>query len=88
MAKRERPGVVTGFRRNRHRQDTYQTIVKVEGLEDPKKLVGARVVWRRDDGLQIRGKVVASHGRGASVRVRWTRGFPPQAIGSHVTILG
>ena len=88
MAKSERPGIVTAFRRNRHRQDTYQTIVHVEGLQDPKKLVGARVVWRRDDGLQIRGKVVASHGRGPAVRVRWTRGFPPQAIGSRVIILG
>ena len=88
MAKRKRPGIVTGFRGNRHRQDTYQTIVRIDGVDDPKKLVGARVVWRRKDGLQIRGKVVASHGRGPAVRVRWSRGFPPQAIGSHVTILG
>ncbi len=88
MAKVERPGVVMAFRQNRHLQDTYQTIVRVDGVQDPKKLVGARVVYRREDGLQIRGRVVASHGRGPAVRVRWTRGFPPQAIGSRVTILG
>ena len=85
-SKGERTGLVTSFRQNRHRQDTYQTIVRVQGVEDPKKLIGARAVWRRDDGVQIRGVVVASHGRGASVRIRWSRGFPPQAIGSQVTI--
>lgn len=88
MAKKERPGTVTAFRQNRHRQDTHQTIVRVEGVEDPKKLIGSRAVWRREDGLQIRGVVVASHGRGPSVRVRWSRGFPPQAIGSKITIRG
>ena len=87
MPKPERTAMVVSFRQNRHRQDPYQTIVRVDGLEDAKSLVGARVVWRRDDGLQIRGKVVASHGRTGALRVRWTRGFPPQAIGSKVTIL-
>jgi len=31
--------------------------------------------------------VVASHGSKGAVRVRWKRGFPPQALGSQVKIL-
>ena len=87
VAKAELSGTVTAFRRNKHRQDSYQTIVHVASREDAGNLMGARVVWLRKDGLQIRGRVVASHGSKGAVRVRRSRGFPPQALGSHVKML-
>ena len=31
--------------------------------------------------------IVALHGSKGALRVRWDRGFPPQALGSQVTIL-
>lgn len=37
------------------------------------KAVGARVAWLREDGLQIHGWVVPSHGSKGAVRVRWRR---------------
>jgi len=79
-------GVVTSFRRSRHRQHPYETIVDLSDAGDPEALIGARVEWTRADGLRIVGRVVDRHGRGRAVRVRWTKGFPPQGLGTTVSI--
>lgn len=86
MAKTEFSGTVTSFRQSKFKQDSYQTIVQMASIEVAGKVIGARVVWLRKDGLQIQGRVVASHGSKGAVRVRWNRGFPPQALGSLVKI--
>ena len=86
MAKTEMPGTVTAFRQSKFKQDSYQTIVQLANPDDAGKALGARVVWSRKDGVRIVGRVVASHGSKGAVRVRWKRGFPPQALGSQVTI--
>ncbi|OGS64847.1 MAG: hypothetical protein A3K59_08095 [Euryarchaeota archaeon RBG_19FT_COMBO_69_17] len=87
MAKAELSGTVISFRQSKHRQDSRQTIVHLARREPTEGLLGARVVWRRKDGLRILGRVVAGHGTKGALRVRWSRGFPPQALGSPVTIL-
>jgi large subunit ribosomal protein L35Ae len=87
MAKNELSGTVVAFRHSKFKQDSYQTIVQIAGVDDAGKIVGARVVWSREGGLQIHGRVVATHGSKGAVRVRWNRGFPPQALGSQVKIL-
>ena len=80
-------GIVTAFRQSKFKQDSYQTIVQLARPDDAGKAVGARVVWSRKDGVRILGRVVATHGSTGAVRVRWKRGFPPQALGSQVRIL-
>lgn len=87
MAKAEVSGTVIAFRQSKFKQDTYQTIVDVAGKDSSEKLLGARVVWSRADGLKILGRVVARHGRRGAVRVQWDRGFPPQALGTKVKIV-
>jgi large subunit ribosomal protein L35Ae len=87
MAKNELSGTVTAFRQSKFKQDSYQTIVQLASADDVGKLLGARVVWLRKDGLRLYGRVVASHGSKGAVRVRWNRGFPSQALGSQVQIL-
>ncbi len=86
MAKTELSGKVTAFRQSKFKQDSYQTIVQLASADVARKAIGASVVWRREDGLQIQGRVVASHGSKGAVRVRWNRGFPPQGLGSEVKI--
>jgi ribosomal protein L35AE/L33A len=44
-------------------------------------------VWARKDGLKILGRVAALHGSKGALRVRWDRGFPPQALGTQVQII-
>jgi ribosomal protein L35AE/L33A len=86
MAKSELTGTVLSFRQSKFKEDSYQTIVRIAGQTDVSALVGARVVWARTDGFQIKGRIVAHHGSSGAVRVRWNRGFPPQALGSPVRI--
>jgi len=86
MAAKEQKGTVIAFRRGKQVVHPYITVVQLGGDADRAALVGAAVVWRREDGLQIRGRVLAPHGNGRAVTVRWKKGFPPQEIGSQVTI--
>ncbi len=87
MAKSQVSGTVTAFRQSKFKQDNYNTIVDLADPTQAEKLLGARVEWTRQDGLKILGQVVARHGSSGAVRVRWRRGFPPQALGTRVTIL-
>ncbi len=87
MARSELSGTVTAFRQSKFKQDSYQTIVQMASIDDAGRVLGARVVWLRKDGVRILGRVVARHGSKGAVRVRWNRGFPPQALGSQVKIL-
>jgi large subunit ribosomal protein L35Ae len=87
MAKAQASGTVVAFRQSKFKQDSYQTIVDLADPSQVEKLLGARVVWRREDGLQILGRVVARHGSKGAVRVRWDRGFPSQALGTQVKIV-
>ena len=87
MAKTELTGKVTAFRQSKFKQDSYQTIVQMASVDVAAKAIGARAVWLREDGVRILGRVVARHGSNGAVRVRWNRGFPPQALGSQVKIL-
>jgi ribosomal protein L35AE/L33A len=87
VAKQELSGKVTAFRQSKFKQNSYETIVQMARKEDAAKVLGARVVWLREDGVRIRGLVVARHGSNGAVRVRWSRGFPPQGLASQVKIL-
>jgi ribosomal protein L35AE/L33A len=53
MAKADVTGTVTAFRQSKFKQDSYQTVVALAKPEDAGKLLGARVVWSREDGLRI-----------------------------------
>ncbi len=87
MAKNAIRGLVISFRRAKQVQHTHETIVEIEEGADPATLVGAKALWTREGGLRIVGRVVARHGHGRAVRVRWRKGFPPQGIGTPAEIM-
>ncbi len=87
MAKTDVTGTVTAFLHSKFKQDSYRTVVELAKPEDAAKLIGARVVWAREDGLKILGRVDGLHGRKGALRVRWDRGLPPQALGTSVKIV-
>jgi ribosomal protein L35AE/L33A len=87
MAKNTFRGIVTSFRRSKRAQHTNETIVEVGEGADPATLVGAKALWTGEGGLRIVGRVVARHGNGRAVRVRWRKGFPPQGIGTPAEIV-
>ena len=87
MAKNAIRGLVTSFRRAKRVQHTNETIVEIGEGTDPATLVGAKALWTREGGFRIVGRVIARHGRGGAVRVRWRKGFPPEGIGTSVEIV-
>ena len=86
MANTSIRGIITSFRRAKQVQYTHYTIVEIGEDTDPATLVGAKAQWTREGGFRMLGRVVSRHGRGA-VRVRWSKGFPPQGIGTPVEIV-
>jgi large subunit ribosomal protein L35Ae len=64
-----------------------QCLIKVLGVDpsDAKRIIGAKVGWPVDDP-KIYGKIIGVHGRTGTLRVRFNRGVPGQALGSRVRI--
>jgi len=87
MAKNAIRGLVISFRRAIRVQHTNETIVEIGEGAEPATLVGAKALWTGKGGLRIVGRVVARHGQGRAVRVRWRKGFPAQGIGTPVEIV-
>ena len=78
-------GTIVNYRRGRHTQKTDEVIVYVDGVNEPKAVLGKKVIlhWKNGD---INGKVVDVHGK-RGVRVRFKKGIPGQAIGKRVIIV-
>ena len=67
-----------------------QMIVQVDGYDSRAKaaqLIGKRVLWASPAKREIYGKIIAVHGNSGTVRARFNRGMPGQAIGAKVAIM-
>ncbi len=87
MAKSAIRGITTSYRGAKRVRHTHYTIVAIGEGTDPATLVGAKVLWTLEGFPRMLGQVVASHGRGGAVRVRWKKGFPGQGLGTPVEIV-
>lgn len=82
-------GIVTSFRRGRHRYKPRQFIIKADGVEkkaDAEKLIGKPVVWKSPAGKEIKGKLTALHGNKGLLRALFEKGLPGQAVADKVEI--
>lgn len=83
-------GTIVNYRVGPKTQRPKECLVKfpnVDSAEEASRLIGRKVVWQRDD-KKIIGKIVATHGNKGLVRVRFRKGVPGQALGTHVRISG
>ena len=80
-------GSILNYRIGRKTQDPRQCLIKVMGVEpsDARRMIGSKVGWPVNDP-KIYGKIVGVHGRIGTLRVRFNRGVPGQALGSRVRI--
>jgi len=76
-------GLILNYRIGRKTQDPRQCLIKVMGVEpsDANRMIGSKVGWPVDDP-KIYGKIVGVHGRTGTLRVRFNRGVPGQALGA------
>ena len=84
-------GIISSFRRSKHRTSENQMIVKINGVEDKEsaeKLVGRALVWKTPGQKEkmITGKISAVHGSKGFVRAIFEKGMPGQALRGDVEI--
>jgi len=81
--------LIAGFAGARRHQDANAAILTIKGVETREavtKLLGHTVVWRRADGLEIKGKVHAVHGNSGAMIARFRRQLPPADFPLHVKV--
>lgn len=82
-------GIIKNYKVGVRTQTTNQVIIDIEGSdkEKSKKLVGKTVIWKTQSGKDMIGKIADVHGCKGSVRARFEKGLPGQAIGTEVSIM-
>ena len=84
-------GIITSYRRGRHRVHPTQVLCKFSGFDDAAsaaKLIGHEMEWISEHGTSIKGKITRTHGDNGVVRVQLLgKGLPGQAIGTGITIV-
>jgi len=80
-------GLILNYRLGGKTQYPKQCLIKVMGAElsYAKRMIGLKVGWPVDDP-KICGKIIGVHGRTGTLRVRFNRGVPGQALGTRVRI--
>lgn len=80
-------GVVLNYRLGRKSQRPKQYLIKVLGVEvlESKKLFGWKVGWPLDDP-KIFGRITGHHGRRGTLKAKFEKGLPGQALGSRVLL--
>ncbi len=84
-----RKGVVTSYRRGKHKQHTNQVLLKFKEIDSKSAasaLIGRGVQWISPKGKEILGKVVGVHGNNGVVRAKFRKNLPGQAIGTGVQL--
>ncbi len=83
-------GVIVSCRRGPKTQKPKEYILRFPGIESvggATRLIGRKVAWPVGKH-EVRGKIVALHGKNGLVRTRFKKGVPGQALGSLVEIIG
>jgi large subunit ribosomal protein L35Ae len=71
-------------------QKPHEYILRFPGIEsvgEAGRLLGRKIAWPVGK-REVRGKIVAVHGKNGFVRARFRKGVPGQALGSLVEIIG
>ena len=84
-----RKGVVTSYRRGKHKQHTNQVILifnEIKTRSEAATLIGKKVKWISPESREYLGKVLGVHGNSGAVRAKFRTNLPGQAIGTPVII--
>lgn len=84
----EREGLILNYRLGRKTQHPRECLIRVLNADpsEAKQLIGWRVSWPAENP-KVHGKIVGVHGRKGTLRVRFKKGVPGQALNSRVRIM-
>ena len=83
-------GRIANYRIGIKTQTTRECLIQFTNTATAAKagqLIGRKVVWKGSTKTII-GKIVGFHGKNGTVRVRFSRGVPGQALGTTVELVG
>jgi len=83
-------GIIVSHRVGPKTQKPKECIIQftqVKSFSEASRLIGRKVAWKSGEN-RIIGKIVALHGKKGSVRARFRRGVPSQALGTTVELVG
>ena len=80
-------GIVMNYRIGLHKQKINQCLIKVKNVESniARQLVGYKVYWPHENP-KISGKIIGLHGRTGTLRAKFRKGLPGQALGNLVLL--
>lgn len=84
---KEYVGVVLNYRVGRKTQKARECLIRVWGVDgsEARQMIGWKVAWPQEQP-KIFGRIAGLHGRGETLRARFEKGLPGQALGSRVRI--
>ena len=83
-------GVIVGYRTGPRTQRPRECILQFSSVKssgEAARLVGRKVAWPVGK-RNLRGKIVALHGKKGSVRACFRKGLPGQALGTAIEVVG
>ena len=82
-------GVILGYRRGSTTQNVNQVLLDFgfKDIKEAESIIGKEVVWVSPGGKQIKGKIIALHGKSGIVRAKFTPNLPGQAKTTRVKLL-
>jgi large subunit ribosomal protein L35Ae len=82
-------GIVLGYRRGSTTQNVNQVLLDFgfKDVKEAEKIIGREVVWTSPAGKEIKGKIIAVHGKKGIVRAKFTPNLPGQAKTTKVKLL-
>ena len=80
-------GVVQSYRRGPKSQRNQECLIKVLDLESKvPNLIGWKVSWPQDEP-RLFGTILKPHGKTGTLRVKFVKGLPGQALSTNVKIM-
>ncbi len=80
-------GVVQSYRRGPKSQRTQECLIKVLDIESKvANLIGWKVGWPQDEP-RLFGTILKPHGKTGTLRVKFSKGLPGQALSTNVKIV-
>jgi len=82
-------GLILSYRRGSHTQNVNQVLIDFgfKSSKEAESILGKNLIWKTPSGKEIKGKVLAVHGKKGIVRAKFTPNLPGQAMGTKVELI-